>query len=99
MNLTFIPSPSPTLFRCCWFRLWFLSENEVEVSLTITGGANVVQVFGFCFDAPDGKARVVLELCAHGSLRAHLKALPREKVRAAVTCRGHCNDAEGVPTR
>ena len=35
---------------------------------------------GFCFDAPDGKPRIVMELCAHGSLRAHLQALPRDKV-------------------
>ena len=55
-------------------------ENEVEISLEIRGGPNVVQVFGFCFDAPDGKPRIVMELCAHGSLRAHMKALPRDKV-------------------
>ena len=39
-----------------------------------------MQVYGFCFDAPDGKPRIVVELCAHGSLRSHLKALPRDKV-------------------
>ena len=55
-------------------------EHEVEISLAIKGGPNVVQVYGFCFDAPDGKPRIVLELCAHGSLRKHLKALPRDKV-------------------
>ena len=52
----------------------------MEISLAVKGGANVVQVYGFCFDAPDGKVRIVMELCAHGSLRAHLKALPRDKV-------------------
>ena len=48
--------------------------------MSIRPGANVVQVYGFCFDAPDGKPRIVLELCAHGSLRAHLQSLPRDKV-------------------
>ena len=55
-------------------------ENEVEISLAIRPGANVVQVYGFCIDAPDGKLRIVLELCAHGSLRSHLQSLPRDKV-------------------
>ena len=57
------------------------TENEVEISLAVRAGGNVVQVYGFCFDAPDGKLRIVMELCAHGSLRAYLKALPRDKVR------------------
>ena len=52
----------------------------MEISLAIRGGANVVQVYGICFDAPDGKLRIVMELCSHGSLRAHLKALPPGKV-------------------
>ena len=56
------------------------SENEVDISLAIRPGGNVVQVYGICVDAPDGKLRIVLELCAYGSLRAHLKALPRDKV-------------------
>ena len=64
----------------------------MEISLAIRPGGNVVQVYGFCFDAPDGKPRIVLEYCAHGSLRAHLKALPRDKVhtkggpRCCITC-------------
>ena len=57
------------------------TENEVEISLSINGGGNVVQVYGICFDAPDGKVRIIMELCSHGSLRKHLKALPRDKVR------------------
>ena len=56
------------------------SENEVEISLIIKGGTHVVQVYGFCFDAPDGKVRIVMELCTHGSLRAHLRSLPQDKV-------------------
>ena len=55
-------------------------ENEVEISLAIRPGGNVVLVYGFCFDAPDGKVRIVLELCAHGSVRSHLRSLPRDKV-------------------
>ena len=63
--------PPPALFR---------AENEIEISLAIRPGGNVVQVYGFCFDAPDGKPRIVMELCAHGSLRAHLQSLPRNQV-------------------
>ena len=50
--------------------------------MAVKSGPNVVQVYGFCFDAPDGKPRIVMELCPHGSLRAHLKALPKDKVRS-----------------
>ena len=50
------------------------------MSLAVRPGANVVQVYGFCIDAPDRKLRIVMELCSHGSLRAHLKALPREQL-------------------
>ena len=69
-----------TNFAC----VCLLAENEVEIALTVKAGANVVQVYGFCFDAPDGKLRIVMELCSHGSLRAHLKALPRDKVCVCV---------------
>ena len=57
------------------------AENEIDIALSIKSGANVIQVFGFCFDAPDGKVRIVMELCSHGSLRSHLRTLPRDKVR------------------
>ena len=67
---------------CC-----MCSENEVDIALAVRPGANVVQVYGFCFDAPDGKVRIVMELCTHGSLRMHLKALPRDKVRTHPTRR------------
>ena len=69
-------------------------ENEVEISLAVKAGANVVQVYGFCFDAPDGKVRIVMELCSHGSLRAHLKSLPRDKVTAAA-CQRCCEPCHG----
>ena len=75
-----IPCGRP-LITCCLVPAG--AENEVEISLAVRAGANVVQVYGFCFDAPDGKLRIVMELCAHGSLRAHLKALPRDKVFAS----------------
>ena len=52
----------------------------MEILLAIRPGANVVQVYGVCVDAPDGKPRIVMELCAHGSLRAYLRALPRDQV-------------------
>ena len=52
--------------------------------MALKGGANVVQVFGVCVDAPDGKVRLVLELCSHGSLRKYLKDLPRSQVRSVV---------------
>ena len=68
--------PMPLCF--CW--LWRRAENDVDISLSVKAGANVVQVYGFCFDAPDGKVRIVMELCSHGSLRAHLQSLPRDKV-------------------
>ena len=52
----------------------------MEISLAIRPGANVAALYGVCFDAPDGKVRIVMELCSHGSLRAHLQALPPGKV-------------------
>ena len=52
----------------------------MEISLSIRGGAHVVQVYGVCFDAPDGKVRIVMELCTHGSLRRHLQSLPQDSV-------------------
>ena len=59
------------------------AENEVNIALAIKPGANVVQVYGFCFDAPDGKVRIVMELCTHGSLRAHLQALSKAHVQVS----------------
>ena len=56
----------------------------------IKPGANVAALYGVCFDAPDGKVRLVMELCTHGSLRAYLKALPRDKVRPSHDQCRHC---------
>ena len=53
--------------------------------LALKAGPNVVEVYGFCIDAPDGKPRIVLELCSHGSLRQHLRALaPAEVIQFSI---------------
>ena len=49
--------------------------------MALKGRQNVVQLFGFCFDAPDGKIRIVMELCSLGSLEHFLKSLTGESVR------------------
>ena len=41
---------------------------------------NVVQLYGLCANAWDGRLRLVLELCDHGNVQNYLKALPRDKV-------------------
>ena len=41
---------------------------------------NVVQLYGLCTNAWDGRLRLVLELCDHGNVRDYVKALPRDKV-------------------
>ena len=79
LNLCFVLTSAPCM-RPPRGRPPCRPENEVEISLAIRPGGNVVLVYGFCFDAPDGKVRIVLELCAHGSLRSHLRSLPRDKV-------------------
>ena len=43
--------------------------------MAIRPAQNVIQLFGICTDAPDGKLRIVMELCTHGSLRDYVKAL------------------------
>jgi hypothetical protein len=43
--------------------------------MTIRSSQNVVTLFGVCDDAHDGKLRIVMELCTHGSLRDYVKAL------------------------
>ena len=57
------------------------ADREVDVAVAVKPGPNVVQVYGFCIDAPDGRVRIVMELCAHGSLRDHLQTLTPDKVR------------------
>ena len=46
---------------------------------------NVVQLYGLCTNAWDGRLRLVLELCDHGNVRQYLKALPRDKVIRVTT--------------
>jgi hypothetical protein len=54
--------------------------NEVSISMAIRPAQNVIQLFGICDDALDGKLRIVMELCTHGSLRNYVKALPPTEV-------------------
>ena len=58
------------------------AEHEIDICKAIHFGPNLLQVYGFCLDAPDGKPRIVMEWCPHGSLRQHLKKLPASKVTA-----------------
>ncbi len=50
--------------------------------MAIRPAQNVIQLFGICDDAVDGKVRIVMELCTHGSLRDFVKALPPSQVCA-----------------
>ncbi len=56
--------------------------NEVNICMAIRPAQNVVTLFGVCDDALDGKLRIVMELCTHGSLRDYVKALPPSQARA-----------------
>ena len=46
--------------------------QELSVLAALPPHANVVTVFGVCVDHPDGKLRVVMEYCAHGSVHDYL---------------------------
>ena len=46
---------------------------------------NVVQLYGLCTNAWDGRLRLVLELCDYGNVREYVKALPRDKVIRVTT--------------
>jgi serine/threonine protein kinase len=43
--------------------------------MAIRPAQHVVQLFGICNDARDGKLRIVMELCTHGSLRDYVNSL------------------------
>jgi hypothetical protein len=60
--------------------LLLCSANEVNICMAIRPAQNVIQLFGVCDDALDGKLRIVMELCTHGSLRDYVKALPPTQV-------------------
>ncbi len=49
--------------------------------MAIRPAQNVIQLFGVCDDALDGKLRIVMELCTHGSLRNYVKSLSASEVR------------------
>ena len=55
-------------------------DNEIQIMMLLRPHRNVTQMYGVCSDAPDGVVRVVMELCDHGSVRAHLRSLPRSQV-------------------
>ena len=65
--------------------LWTSAENEVEIMTYLKAGPHVVTLYGVCWDAPDRKPRLVMELCPHGNLKEHLKALPPGEVRPVVS--------------
>ncbi len=54
--------------------------NEVNICMAIRPAQNVVTLLGVCDDALDGKLRIVMELCTHGSLRDYVNALPPSQV-------------------
>jgi hypothetical protein len=49
--------------------------------MAITPAPNVTRVHGICSDSPDRQLRVVMELCAHGTLRAYVQKLAPRMVR------------------
>jgi hypothetical protein len=60
-------------------------ERGMYERLLVHPHPNIVQVFGLCVDAPDGKMRLVMRLCAKGSLYALLVA-SQKQVRVAPPC-------------
>jgi hypothetical protein len=56
------------------------AENEMAIMMALRPNRNVTQLYGVCTDAADGKARIVMELCDHGSVRSHLRGLAPSKV-------------------
>ncbi len=48
-------------------------RREVELYDMIGRQENVVTLYGVCTDAPDGRLRLVMEYCSHGSLDTWLK--------------------------
>ncbi len=58
--------------------------------MAIRPAQNVIQLFGVCDDALDGKLRIVMELCTHGSLRDYVKSLSSSQVCGLHVCVGMC---------
>ena len=65
------------------------AERELDAALAVQASVNVVQVYGFCFDAPDARIRIVTEHCSHGTLREHVKELPQVCGRRCVALQTH----------
>jgi predicted Ser/Thr protein kinase len=51
-------------------------QRELRIIQALKAHPHVLTVFGLCSDAPDRKLRVVMELCAHGSLLDWLRGVP-----------------------
>ena len=58
------------------------TDNEVAILALLKPHRHVVQLYGMCLNSPDGRQRLVLELCDRGNVRDYLKALPRDQVRS-----------------
>ena len=71
--------------RC---RVVATADGEVALLTLLKPSANVVQVFGLCVNAWDGRPRRVLE-GGLASVRDYVRALPPEQVRAPATGRWH----------
>ena len=77
-----VVTPAPVSYAGL-FLATFLAENEIAICASIRPAQNVVQLFGFCVDAPDGDARIVMELCTHGNLSDHVRRLPNVTPRVS----------------
>jgi serine/threonine protein kinase len=64
--------------------------------MAIRPAQNVVTLFGICDDALDGKLRIVMELCTHGSLRDYVKSLAPSKWTVDIVLNAFVQLASGV---
>ncbi len=58
------------------------NERRLYEKLLSSPHENIVSVHGVCTDAPDGKLRLVMQFCRHGSLGDYLRKEVRPKVSA-----------------
>ena len=47
-------------------------DHEQAMLAALPPHVNVVTVYGVCVDHPDGKLRVIMELCEHGSVHDYV---------------------------
>jgi hypothetical protein len=67
---------------CCVFVCWH-PANEERVIRFLRPGKHIVQLYGVCVDAVDGRRRLVMELCSGGDLKKFMQTLADDKVRYA----------------